>query len=78
MPNVVKASWRRVVSVKPYETETLELGVEKDFGDGSTNADALVAEAVSLERVLAEAGDALLVERARDRRDATEPPLDEY
>lgn len=69
----VRATWKRSVRVKEYETETLELMVEKDFNVVGLN---LVEEAVALDRELASAGDALVSERleARIGPDVQSPP----
>jgi hypothetical protein len=63
---LVKAVWRRTVQVKPYETETLELGVEKSASD-QFGGDELVALAQGLDRILARAGDELVRERLAER-----------
>lgn len=62
---VIKASWRRTVSVKPYETETLELSVERPY-EAKDQMD-LVGAAQALDQDLARAGDMLLVERLEAR-----------
>ena len=63
---MIKAGWKRTVRVKEYESETLELAVEKNIGDDFRDVD-LVAHAKMLDKLLAEAGDALVVERLEAR-----------
>ena len=67
----VRAVWKRTVRVKEYESETLELMVEKDY---TGHVDYLVAEAVNLDRDLARAGDALVAARLCARVDAKDAP----
>jgi hypothetical protein len=64
----IRASWKRTVQVKPYESETLELAVEQDVditvgGNSLDTADTLVKATAQLDRMLAGAGDALVLER---------------
>lgn len=67
----IRASWKRTVQVKPYESETLELSVEQNVdGDGprdDADAKVLVRLAQDLDRTLAAAGDALILERLNIR-----------
>jgi hypothetical protein len=70
----ISATWKRSVRVREYETETLELFVERDFMD--VPSENLVAAAVNMDRDLAHAGDALVAERleARIGSDVQSPP----
>lgn len=61
----IKAMWRRTVRLKEYESETLELEVERGW-DEVNDGDAVRA-AVELNRELAEVGDALITERLEER-----------
>lgn len=62
---MIRAAWKRTVRVREYESETLELAVERDWSETGT-LDAVQA-AVDLDRELALAGDALVAERLADR-----------
>lgn len=59
---IIRASWKRTVQVKPYESETLELAVEQDASPDLKAVD-LVAGVQQLDRMLAGAGDVLIMER---------------
>lgn len=57
----IRASWKRTVQVKPYESETLELSVEQDGVEYET--ERLIMAVQDMDRTLAAAGDALIMER---------------
>jgi len=77
----VRASWRRVIQVKPYETEEYTLAAEGDYvleaelgaripADRANRARAAQESALlatEVARVLAEAGDRLVAERVLAR-----------
>lgn len=56
----ISATWRRTISVRPYETETLELSVEQD-----TSSSHPVDRTAELSRELSSVGDTLIAERLR-------------
>jgi hypothetical protein len=56
----IRASWKRTVQVKQYESETLELAVEQEIDVKGPETVECVA---NLDRTLAAAGDALVLER---------------
>jgi len=62
---VIRATWKRTVRVREYESETLELTVERGW-DEVNDGDAVKA-AVDLDRELAREGDALVAERLSER-----------
>jgi hypothetical protein len=64
--STISATWKRSIRVREYETETLELSVEKNEDDELGGSD-LVALARLLDKALAEAGDALVAERLQAR-----------
>lgn len=66
----ISATWKRSVRVREYETETLELHVEKNVDMPGVN---LIEEVAALDGMLAAAGDALVVERM-EARAATSAP----
>lgn len=73
----IRAAWKRVVQVKQYESETLELGVEQNYPEGDEEngldvAARLVRASAELDRMLAKAGDALILERLQ-AREGSEP-----
>lgn len=58
----IRASWRRVVQVRPYETETLELAMEVEVkGDKPSELQALE----DLSRDISVLGDQLLIDRQK-------------
>lgn len=61
---MIKAGWKRTVRVKEYESETLDLAVEENSDLSGID---LIAKTVELDRLLALAGDALVVERLEAR-----------
>lgn len=61
----IKATWKRTVRVREYESETLELSVERNW-DEVNDGDAVMASC-ALNRQLAREGDALVLERLSDR-----------
>lgn len=69
----IRASWRRTVQVKKFESETLELAVEQEI---APDADT-VKSVQDLDRALSGAGDVLILERLQLRvTEATEPDSD--
>ena len=63
----IRASYRRTVQVRPYETETVELSVldeveQIDEASGTT-AEKLAAAAGDYHAALAEVGDAVVLDR---------------
>jgi hypothetical protein len=63
----IKVSWRRVISIAPYETETLELGVEDqvNLSEGA-HRDTFAAQwTAKYYQALCVEGDKLTIERLR-------------
>jgi len=67
----IRAAWKRTIRVREYESETLELMVEKNVLDADDASH--VAAAAQLDRDLALAGDALVAERLEVRMTTPEP-----
>lgn len=67
----IRAGWKRVVQIRPYESETLELSVEKEVNAPGMD---LVAEAAAMDAILAKAGDALVLERLMERKSCATAP----
>lgn len=63
----IRAAWKRTVQIKPYENETLELAVEQTDILSTVTATRLTEAAQDLNRMLAAAGDALILERLQQR-----------
>ena len=63
----IRAGYRRVFQVRPYETETVELSVMDDVvvldGPPGTVAEKLAAAVRDLHAALAEVGDAVVLDR---------------
>lgn len=72
----IRAAWKRTVRVKEYESETLELMVERDLSDTVLSQGEVIAVAVTLDRDLALAGDALVAERLQARVEGTQGAVD--
>ena len=58
----ITAHYRRVIQIRPYETETIELGIT-DTVEGKLTAEALAGCVLGLHQELAKVGDAIVLER---------------
>jgi hypothetical protein len=74
---IISATWKRTVRVKEYESETLELSVERNLDDAALSQEEVIAAAVALDRDLASAGDALVTDRLEARGQNTSGPRNE-
>jgi hypothetical protein len=70
---MIKVGWKRTIRVKEYESETLDLAVEENSDLSGID---LIAKTVDLDRLLALAGDALIVERMEVRLSGAAPPAE--
>lgn len=61
----IRAAWKRVIQVKQFESETLELATEYEVAS-PPEGDPVKGSQI-LARLLAEAGDALVLERLQGR-----------
>lgn len=63
----IKVLWRRTWQIKPYETETIELGLTDTFSPQGATAEARGAHVGTVQRALlaqlTQVGDAIMAER---------------